>query len=173
MRSCPDTAVLRALVAAGITGGLLTVSALATTAGAADLSAGHSATDHEGSVRGTVVARGDLNLREQPTTHSRVVGFLAPGSQARVDCVVRGQQVFGDRHWYWLADARGWASAVYVDTHGRSVPKCTDPCPRWKDCDPCQDGHGHGDGDEQRNGSVSFTWTFTASGTWEWEAEAD
>ena len=160
MRGNSGTSVLRALVAAGITGGVLTVSALGTASAAVDRSHG----DQEGSVRGTIVARGDLNLREQPTTHSRVVGFLAPGSQARVDCVVRGQKVFGDRHWYWLADARGWASAVYVDTHGRSVPVCTDPCPRWKDCDPCRDGHGH----EDRNGSISFTWTFTASGTWEW-----
>ncbi|MBP5868543.1 SH3 domain-containing protein [Streptomyces sp. LBUM 1478] len=163
MRGHSGAPVLRGLVAAGITGGVLTVTALGTASAAVDRPAVRSHAGHEGSVRGTVVARGDLNLREQPTTHSRVVGYLAPGSHARVDCVVRGQKVFGDRHWYWLADVRGWASAVYVDTHGRSVPACTDPCPRWKDCDPCQDGHGHGDG----NGSVSFTWTFTASGTWE------
>ncbi|MBD9701721.1 SH3 domain-containing protein [Streptomyces caniscabiei] len=149
----PATSALRALVAAGITGGVLAVSALGTTAAGAS----------DGSVRGTVVSGGDLNLRAQPTTDSRVVGSLAPGSRAVVDCAVRGQKVFGDPHWYWLGDVRGWASAVYVDTHGRSVPNCTDPCPNWKDCDPCQDGHG--------SGSVSFTWTFTASGTWEWEEE--
>jgi hypothetical protein len=159
MRGHSGAPVLRGLVAAGITGGVLTVTALGTASAAVDRPAVRSHAGHEGSVRGTVVARGDLNLREQPTTHSRVVGRLAPGSHARVDCVVRGQKVFGDRHWYWLADVRGWASAAYVDTHGRSVPACTDPCPRWKDCDPCQDGHG--------NGSVTFTWTFTASGTWE------
>ncbi|MEE1837239.1 SH3 domain-containing protein [Streptomyces sp. SP17KL33] len=154
----PGSWALRNLVAVGITGGVLTVSALGTTAAA---QSGQS----DGSVRGTIVAGGDVNLREQPTTHSRVVGSLAPGSRAGVDCEVRGQEVSGDPHWYWLGDARGWVSAVYVDTDGRSVPNCTDPCPSWKDCDPCQDGHGNG------SGSFSFTWTFTASGTWEWEME--
>ncbi|QYX78737.1 SH3 domain-containing protein [Streptomyces akebiae] len=167
MSSCsPATSALRTLVAAGITGGVLAVSALGTTAAA---HSGHADRDSDDSVRGTIVARGDLNLREQPTTHSRVVGFLAPGSHTAVDCEVRGQKVFGDPHWYWLGDARGWVSAVYVDTHGRSVPNCTDPCPSWKDCDPCQDGHGNGHGNG--SGSVSFTWTFTASGTWEWQEE--
>lgn len=158
------TPALRALVATGLTGGVLTVAALGTTAEATPSGrSGHPASDPDRPVRGTVVARGDLNLREQPTTHARVVGSLAPGDQDRVECVVRGQKVFGDRHWYWLADARGWVSAVYIDTDGRSVPHCTDPCPSWKECDPCRDGNG--------SGSVSFTWTFTASGTWEWEKD--
>lgn len=161
----------RTLAATALTGGVLAVAALGTTAQAANAShtdhgdhSGHS----DGLVRGKVVARGDLNLREQPTTRSHVVGFVEPGAHVRVECAVRGQSVFGDRLWYWLPEERGWASAVFVDTGHRSVPNCTDPCPHWKDCDPCKDGHGHGD-DNGSGSSVTFTWTFTASGTWERE----
>ncbi|MDX3581188.1 MULTISPECIES: hypothetical protein [Streptomyces] len=52
----------------------------------------------------------------------------------------------------------------------RPPPPATASYERWKDRDPCQDGHGHGD--EQRDGAVSFMCTFTAFATWEWEEEA-
>jgi hypothetical protein len=158
----------RTLAATALAGGVVTVAVLGTTAQAAVPT--HD--DHSGRlVRGTVVARGDLNLREQPTTRSQVVGYAAPGAHVRVECAVRGQSVFGERHWYWLPEERGWANAVFVDTGHRSVPNCTDPCPRWKDCDPCRSGHGHGhdNGSGSGSGTVTFTWTFTASGTWEWD----
>jgi len=104
-------------------------------------------------VRGTVVSAGDLNLRKQPTTDSAVVGQLSPGSHGRVECAVVGQTVRGNPHWYWLAGVNAWASAAFIDTRGRSVPSCTDPCPEWKD----DDGHGHW----SASGTWSFSWNVT------------
>ncbi|MFI5677236.1 SH3 domain-containing protein [Streptomyces cellulosae] len=86
-----------------------------------------------GPIRGTVVSRTALNVRAAPTTHSAVVDRLPPGSRVHVTCVVRGQRVNGNPNWYRLAGARGWASAAFVDTGGRSVPTCADHGPRWKD----------------------------------------
>lgn len=93
---------------------------------------GYAGYDGSG-IRGTVVSAGELNLRQQPTADSRVVGQLAPGSHGHVECSVTGQTVRGNPHWYWLAGVNAWASAAFIDTGGRSVPGCTDPCPEWKD----------------------------------------
>ncbi|MGV9882735.1 SH3 domain-containing protein [Streptomyces sp. NPDC003006] len=92
---------------------------------------------------GTVVSGPDLKVRDEPSTGGAIVAKLPYGSQDRVECVTHGTAVHGDPHWYWLTGVRGWASAAYVDTGGRSVPSCTsaDPCPQWhdRDChhDPC------------------------------------
>lgn len=131
MRTAP---VLAALAAALLAGGALT-----TTATAAPATATAAAPAHEGGggvVWGTVVSGGDLNVRDRPDTGAAVVARLAPGSQDRVECATHGAAVFGNPYWYWLTGVRGWVSAAYVDTGGRSVPSCTDPCPSWKDCCP-------------------------------------
>ncbi|MZD06754.1 SH3 domain-containing protein [Streptomyces sp. SID5785] len=103
-----------------VAGGVLAVTA------AAPASAGNGGGDV---VWGTVVSRGDLNLRSGPSTSDPVVYKLAPGSQDRIECATNGSSVHGDPAWFWLIGARGWASAAYIDTDGRSVPSCTTPCP--------------------------------------------
>ncbi len=149
MRTTP---ALRNLTAALFTGGILAVPVGTATA------AVPGGTDGSG-VRGTVVAAGDLNLRKQPTTDSPVVGQLSPGSHGRVECSVVGQTVRGDPHWYWLAGVDAWASAAFIDTGGRSVPGCTDPCPEWKD-DEGRD-HDRDQGEWSLSGTWSFTWNVT------------
>ena len=165
MRTTP---ALRTLAAALLAGGALAVTTAGTSAAAASPTyaegQGHG---HSRPVLGTVVSRTDLQLRQAPTTHSPVAGTLAPGSQDRVKCMVRGQSVNGNPNWYWLVGARAWASAAFVDTGGARVPACADPCPQWKD--------GHWTNWEF---SFSSSWSFSASGTsgssetssggWEW-----
>lgn len=120
--------------AALLTGGVLAVSAAAPA----------SANSGGDVVWGTVVSRGDLNLRADPSTSSSVVYRMAPGSQDRIECAAGGSWVNGTSTWYWFTGAHGWASAAYVDTGGRSVPSCSTPCPP---------GHGQ---QQQRGGPSSF-----------------
>ncbi|MBD0842197.1 MULTISPECIES: SH3 domain-containing protein [unclassified Streptomyces] len=125
---------------------------------------------HGGPIWGTVVSHTKLNLRQAPTTHSPVVGWLSPGSQDRVDCKVRGQSVNGNPYWYWLVGAGAWASAAFVDTgghgHGHRVPTCSDPCPEWKN------GSWSNWEDPYWNDSwsASGSGSWSASGSWSWSA---
>ncbi|MBK3637975.1 SH3 domain-containing protein [Streptomyces sp. MBT97] len=169
------TVALRTPAVALLAGGTLAVASLGTTAEARPAGRG----DGDGSVRGTVVSRTELNVRQEPTTHSPVVAALAPGSHDRVQCRVKGQSVDGNPDWYWLFDAQGWASAALVDTGGARVPDCADPCPRWKNGDwtnwdaPFPDSPSG----VTVSGTFSFSgsWSFTvgtasdtSSGDWEW-----
>ncbi|MFI6933732.1 SH3 domain-containing protein [Streptomyces sp. NPDC050287] len=147
MRTTP---ALRTLAAILLTGGTFVAGAAGTGAAAATLpnsptsptyADGHG-DGHDGDgdgrlgrspIRGTVVSRAALNVREAPTTRSAVVDRLPPGSRVRVTCVVRGQHVNGNPNWYRLAGPHGWASAAFIDTGGRSVPTCADHGPRWRD----------------------------------------
>ncbi|MDG9718489.1 SH3 domain-containing protein [Streptomyces sp. DH24] len=127
-------AALRTLAVALLAGGTFAATAAGTSAAATaspSYAGGHGRGD--GPVWGTVVSRTALNVRTAPTTHAPVVDRLPPGSQDRVECTVRGQRVNGNPYWYWLVGARAWASAEFVDSHGRWVPACADPCPEWKD----------------------------------------
>ncbi|NEC84669.1 SH3 domain-containing protein [Streptomyces sp. SID12501] len=155
----PTIPALRTLTAALFTSGILAAvpigTAMAAVPSSSDGSDGSDRSDGSG-VRGTVVSAGELNLREQPTTDSPVVGSLSPGSHGRVECAVTGQTVRGNPHWYWLPGVDAWASAVFIDTGGRSVPSCSDPCPEWKD-----DGHGHDHGQWSASGTWSFSWNVT------------
>ncbi|MFV0134754.1 SH3 domain-containing protein [Streptomyces sp. HMX87] len=131
MRTTP---ALRGLAAALLTGGTLVAAAAGTTAAAApaptypDVPGGRDS----GPVRGTVTSPTALAVREAPTSHAPAVDRLAPGTEDRIRCVVRGQSVNGNPYWYWLVGAQGWASAAFVDSGGRWVPQCADPCPEWK-----------------------------------------
>ncbi|NEA62782.1 SH3 domain-containing protein [Streptomyces sp. SID12488] len=157
----PTTPALRILTAALFTGGILAAVPVGTALAA--MPAGSDGSDGSG-VRGTVVSAGELNLRQQPTTHSPVVGSLSPGSHGRVECAVTGQTVRGNPHWYWLPGVNAWASAVFIDTGGRSVPSCTDPCPEWKPDwkdDNHGDGHDHGHDRWSASGTWSFSWNVT------------
>ncbi|GHH56390.1 hypothetical protein FHS35_004124 [Streptomyces umbrinus] len=189
------TPALRTLAIALVSGGVLTVAAAGTasagTASAGTATAGGTASGglaagssgHGGSedpVWGTVVSRGDLNVRAHPDTGSAVLGRLSPGSQDRVACVARGSHVFGNPHWYWLVGARAWASAAFVDIGGAGVPRCSDPCEgawkdRWHDgsggCNGCDDGSWSSSGSWSASGSWSwsFSGSWDASGSgWEW-----
>lgn len=176
MRTTP---ALRILAAALLTGGTLAAAAAGTTAAAAPPAhaEGTGADGHSGgSIRGTVVSRTDLNLRQSPTTHSPVVGTLPPGSHDRVQCKVLGQSVNGNPYWYWLTGARAWASAAFIDTGGVRVPTCADPCPQWKNGDWANWDDSWANsawsvaatGSFSISGSWSFAATGTSSGVWDW-----
>ncbi|KUN81578.1 hypothetical protein [Streptomyces griseoruber] len=171
MRTTP---ALRTLAAALLTGGTLAATAAGTSAAAAPPTSGG-----DGPLVGTVVSRTDLNVRQQPTTHSAVVASLAPGTHDLVQCRVRGQSVDGNPYWYWLYDTQGWASAAFVDVRGGRVPDCADPCPQWKNGDwtNWNDPFTNSSFSVSGSGSFSFSgsWSFSASGTsgtssggWEW-----
>ncbi|MFI7499287.1 SH3 domain-containing protein [Streptomyces sp. NPDC049687] len=168
------TLTQRTLAAALLTGGTLAVATTGTPAAAAPQAAGG-----DSPIRGTVVSRTDLQVRQQPTTHSAVVASLAPGSHDQVQCRVRGQSVNGNPDWYWLLGAQGWASAAFVDTRGARVPACADPCPQWKNGDWANwnDPFTSSSFSVSGSGSFSFSgsWSFSATGTsetssggWEW-----
>ncbi|MFD5078809.1 SH3 domain-containing protein [Streptomyces sp. NPDC058371] len=179
MRTTP---ALRTCAAALFTSGVLTVAMAGTSAAAAP--SHPTGRDGSGSpIWGTIVSSGELNLRQMPTTNSAVVGSVSPGSQDRVECAVRGQNVFGNPYWYWLTGARAWASAAFVDTGSQGVPSCSDPCPGWKDrtsdnvhdrgawtCDACDDQSSSSSSSSSSSGSGSGSWSFSASGSWSWSA---
>ncbi|MBK3576738.1 SH3 domain-containing protein [Streptomyces sp. MBT65] len=177
MRTTP---ALRTLAAALLTGGTLAVAAAGTTAAAAPSAPSTYAEGHGGGgspIWGTIVSRTDLNVRQSPTTRSPVVDSLSPGSQDRVQCVVRGQTVNGNPDWYWLVGAQAWASAAFVDTGGRSVPSCSDPCPGWKDGDNSNRGDNNSSwnndpnwGDNSSSWSTSASGSWSVSGSWSWSA---
>ncbi|MEU6354082.1 SH3 domain-containing protein [Streptomyces sp. NPDC047072] len=160
------TTALRTLAVALLTGGTLAVSAAGVSAAAAPptYTEGHGGGSP---IWGTIVSRTALNVRAAPTTDSAVVDRLSPGSQDRVECMVRGQSVNGNPYWYWFVGAQGWVSAAFVDTYGAQVPSCADPCPRWKN-----DTWANPDWNDP---SWSGSWAASASGTsasgsWSWSA---
>ncbi|WP_043675720.1 hypothetical protein [Streptomyces xylophagus] len=175
MRTTP---ALRTLAAALLTGGTLAVAAAGTTAMAAPTTyaEGHGGGGGGGSpIWGTIVSRTDLNVRQSPTTHSPAVDTLSPGSQDRVQCVVRGQSVNGNPDWYWLVGAQGWASAAFVDTGGQWVPSCSDPCPGWKDGGNNNSGNSNWNNDpnwsdNSNSWSTSASGSWSVSGSWSWSA---
>ncbi|MEU1628581.1 SH3 domain-containing protein [Streptomyces sp. NPDC020096] len=82
--------------------------------------------------QGRVIAHGGLNVREMPTTHSRIVGFNAEGSLVSIRCKVNGEWIKGNPRWYKLTDkTHGWSSARYIRNVG--------PAPEW-----CHDHNEHG-----------------------------
>lgn len=165
MRTTP---ALRTLAAALLTGGTLFAAAAGTPAAAAPptYADGLGGRGSGGPIWGTIVSGVALNVRAAPTVHSPAVDKLSPGSQDRVECAVRGQRVNGDPYWYWLVGAQGWVSAAFVDTDGRGVPHCADPCPQWKD----GSWTNWDDPYENPSWSTSGSGTWSASGSWSWSA---
>lgn len=167
MRTTP---ALRILAAALLTGGTLAVSAVSTTAAAAPPSyaEGHGG---GGPIWGTIVSGTALNVRAAPTTHSDVVDRLSPGSQDRVECMVRGQSVNGNPYWYWFTGAQGWVSAAFVDVGGVWVPTCADPCPQWRDGNWNNANWNDPSWNESWSSSASGSWSDSgSSGSWSWSA---
>jgi hypothetical protein len=103
-----------ALLTCGVSAGSI---AMAVTAAAAP------AHHDNGTVWGTVTSRIELKVRDDPSLHARVVTSLEPGAQDRVECRTDGSDVHGNSWWYWLGEARGWASAAFVKARG-DVPDC-------------------------------------------------
>ncbi|MCK1823197.1 SH3 domain-containing protein [Streptomyces sp. XM83C] len=167
MRTTP---ALRILAAALLTGGTLAVATTGTTAAAAPPTfaeghEGNGGANGSGPVWGTVTTRTELNVRQQPTTHSSVVASLDPGTHVRVQCKVLGQSVNGNPYWYWLSGTQGWASAAFVDVRGARVPTCADPCPQWRDGWRNADSS---DPEWNQPWAVTATVSVTVSGSWTW-----
>ncbi|MCX5559167.1 SH3 domain-containing protein [Streptomyces sp. NBC_00038] len=183
MRSTPAQ---RTFAAALLTGGFLTVAMAGTSAAAVPSAHTSGGGGSDSPIWGTVVSRGDLNVRQQPTANSSLVDRLSPGSQDRVLCAVQGQSVFGNTDWFWLVGAQGWASAAFVDTGRQWVPSCQDPCPDWKDGAWDDDnwkngdnswnnsnrdsGWNNGDSDWSSSSAGSGSWSFSVSGSWSFSA---
>ncbi|MET7450564.1 SH3 domain-containing protein [Streptomyces sp. NPDC005574] len=160
------TVALRAVAAALLAGGGLVAAGAGTSASAATAPsyAEGNGDGGSGSVPGTVVSGTALHVRAEPTTRSATVDRLAPGSQDRVQCKVRGQRVEGNPYWYWLVGAQGWASAAFVDTGGTRVAPCADPCPQWKNGSWSNADHNDPAWSRPWAVSGSFSWSF--SGSW-------
>ncbi|MFI5758489.1 SH3 domain-containing protein [Streptomyces sp. NPDC051569] len=74
--------------------------------------------------KGRVVSRLTLNIREEPTSNSRLLGGFRPGEIISLFCKVRGQDVDGNDLWYLLAGPRpGYVAARYVENLSY-VPYC-------------------------------------------------
>jgi len=65
-------------------------------------------------VNGKVVSRIGQNVREKPTTYSKILGSYKSGATVKIACKVNGQVVDGNKIWYRLANRTGWMSARYV-----------------------------------------------------------
>jgi uncharacterized protein YraI len=113
--------------AAALVGVLLTGTVLATPALANDES-GTQLTSNETAAayaKGKVVSKTDLNVREKPTTNSKVLRTVKPGAIIELRCkTVTGQSVDGNRVWYRTGE-KGWVSARYVKNLS-PVKLCTD-----------------------------------------------
>ncbi|MGW7003184.1 SH3 domain-containing protein [Streptomyces sp. NPDC054933] len=89
--------------------------------------------------QGRVIAHGGLNVREMPTTHSRIVGLNAEGSLVSIHCKVNGEWIKGNPRWYKLTGkTHGWSSARYILNVG--------PAPEW-----CHDHNEHGRDQQHRD----------------------
>jgi hypothetical protein len=131
------------LVTAAVAGGLLTTAAVVPAL--ADDGQGGDATgtpDHITSIGGTggthgggesggstphvskVTARGGLALHARPDRASRVLRVAREGETVRVRCRATGENVYGNRLWYRLADGSWtWGATRFIDNAG--------PAPRW------------------------------------------
>ncbi|WP_344183502.1 SH3 domain-containing protein, partial [Streptantibioticus ferralitis] len=76
--------------------------------------------------RGRIIAHSGLNVRQRPTTHSRIVGWHAHGSIVSIRCMVRGESINGNSRWYRMTDGKyGWSSGRYIHDLGRTPRWCT------------------------------------------------
>ncbi|MEV0123795.1 SH3 domain-containing protein [Streptomyces sp. NPDC050703] len=74
-------------------------------------------------VKGKVIAKTGLKVRQQPTSNSAVTGFYSSGETVHLMCRKPGQPVGGNRTWYQVGMPKGWIAARYVKTAG-PVPAC-------------------------------------------------
>lgn len=64
-----------------------------------------------------------LTKRVAPTTAAASAGTLAKGAGVDIICKLDGQNVAGNKRWYYLTDGR-WVAARYVENVGRAPGWC-------------------------------------------------
>ncbi|WP_369211586.1 SH3 domain-containing protein [Streptomyces flavofungini] len=74
-------------------------------------------------VKGTVISKTGLKVRQRPTSNSKVTGVYRTGRSIDLLCKRAGQDVGGNRTWYRVTAPQGWVTARYVKVHG-TVPVC-------------------------------------------------
>ncbi|AYA20556.1 SH3 domain-containing protein [Streptomyces alfalfae] len=74
-------------------------------------------------VKGKVIARTGLKVRQQPNSDSAVTGFFRSGEVIDLTCRKMGQPVGGNRTWYQVSMPKGYVAARYVKPAG-PVPQC-------------------------------------------------
>ncbi|WP_431033064.1 SH3 domain-containing protein [Streptomyces sp. P6-2-1] len=113
--------------AAALLGVLLTGTVLATPALANDESGTQLVSNEAAAAyaKGKVVSKIELNVREKPTTNSKVLRTVKPGAIIELRCkVIHGQPVGGNSVWY-RTGSKGWVAARYVKNLSH-VKLCTD-----------------------------------------------
>nr|WSW41705.1 SH3 domain-containing protein [Streptomyces sp. NBC_01001] len=68
-------------------------------------------------VKGVVVARAPLHVRNRPTPSAKVIGTLGPNEKVELSCQAKGSWVEGNNIWYRLHGEPGWVSARFVHNH--------------------------------------------------------
>lgn len=75
-------------------------------------------------VKGTVTSRLGVNVRQYPTSNSKVVGTYRYKQVIDLVCKkTNGQPVNGNRVWYKVNKPNGWVTARFVKNHA-AVPLC-------------------------------------------------
>jgi hypothetical protein len=80
---------------------------------------------HASLYKGRVIARTGLRIRQQPNTHSRILGVLPYGSIVWIQCKVNSQVIDGNPRWYKLAkNYWAWSAARYIVNIGPAPRFC-------------------------------------------------
>ncbi|WAL99198.1 SH3 domain-containing protein [Streptomyces sp. Je 1-369] len=75
-------------------------------------------------VKGTVTSRIGVNVRQYPTSNSKIVGSYRYRQVIDLVCKkTNGQPVNGNRVWYKVNKPNGWVTARFVKNHAE-VPLC-------------------------------------------------
>ncbi|MWA08435.1 SH3 domain-containing protein [Streptomyces sp. BA2] len=74
-------------------------------------------------VKGKVISKAGVNVRQKPTSNSRITGAYRSGQTIDLICRKAGQPVAGNRTWYRVKTPQGWVTARYVKANG-AVPIC-------------------------------------------------
>ncbi|WP_371525059.1 SH3 domain-containing protein [Streptomyces sp. NBC_01283] len=74
-------------------------------------------------VKGKVISKTGVHVRQQPTSSSRITGAYRKGQSIDLICRKVGQPVGGNRTWYQVKTPKGWVTARYVKANG-AVPPC-------------------------------------------------
>ncbi|MEU3739901.1 SH3 domain-containing protein [Streptomyces sp. NPDC032198] len=74
-------------------------------------------------VKGKVISKTGVHVRQQPSSSSRITGAYRSGQTIDLICRKVGQPVGGNRTWYQVKTPKGWVTARYVKANG-PVPYC-------------------------------------------------
>ncbi|MFI8276727.1 SH3 domain-containing protein [Streptomyces sp. NPDC085929] len=104
-----------AMAAVGL--GLLLQGVPAAAAEAAPGPATPAAGARDAHVKGVVVARAPLHVRNTPTTSAKVIGTLGPNEKVELSCQAKGSWVEGNNIRYRLHGKPGWVAARFVHNY--------------------------------------------------------